>query len=279
MFNTSNGYSLSDIAAVTGGNRSNDGFGGDNAWWIILLFLCLGGWGNGNGWGGSRAGGGGGSTPREEIAYGFDMNGLENSTRGIQQGLCDGFYAMNTGMLNGFASVNSALCSLGSDIQQGFNTTNVALMQGQNALAAQLANCCCDTRSAIQQAAFENSQGMNSISRQISDCCCETGRQIERGFADVNYNMATNTNALQVSLANATRDIIDSQNASTRAILDHLCQEKIADLQAENQGLRLAASQQAQNAYLISQLAPKLPVPAYTVPNPFTAYNPCGACC
>lgn len=273
MFNSNGGYSLSDIAAVTGSNRNGDGFGGDNAWWIILLFLCLGGWGNGNGWGNGGSGSGS-NTVREEVAYGFDMNGLENATRGIQQGLCDGFYAVNTSLLNGFAGINS-------NVSNGFNSTNIALMQGQNALSSQLAQCCCDNRAATMQASFDNAQGMANISRQIADCCCETGRQIERGFADVNYNMATNVCALQTSLANSTRDIIDSQNAGTRAILDYLCQEKIADLQAENQGLRLAASQQAQNAYLISELAPKLPVPAYQVPNPFVpyGYNNCGACC
>lgn len=294
MFNTSNGYSLSDIAAATGsnnGNNCNDGFGGNNAWWIILLFICLfGGWGN-NGWGNrDNNGSNGGSTTREEIAYGFDMNGLENATRGIQQGLCDGFYAMNTGILNGFAGVNNAICDLGYSTQQGFNNTNVALMQGQNALSTQLAQCCCDTRAAIQDANYNNAQGQAAISREIADCCCKTGQQIERGFADINYNMATNTCALQTSMANNTRDIIDNQNAGTRAILDYLCQEKISDLQAENQGLRLAASQQAQNNYLVSQLAPKLPVPSYQVPNPFVpygynngccgnSYNNCGSCC
>lgn len=60
---------------------------------------------------------------------------------------------------------------------------------------------------------------------------------MERGFADINYNMATNTCAIQTSMANHTRDIIDSQNAGTRAILDYLCQEKISDLQSENQAL------------------------------------------
>jgi hypothetical protein len=78
MFAQSNGYSLSDIAAVSGnGNRNGGGFG-DDYWWIILLFLF--GFGN-NGWGN---GNGGGATTREEIAYGFDMNGLENGVRGIQ---------------------------------------------------------------------------------------------------------------------------------------------------------------------------------------------------
>ena len=73
MFNN-NGYNLSDIAAVTrGSNNGGDGmWGGDGAWWIILLFLFAGGWGNGNGWGG----GGGGGNARDAVSYGFDMNGL-----------------------------------------------------------------------------------------------------------------------------------------------------------------------------------------------------------
>lgn len=81
--------------------------------------------------------------------------------------------------------------------------------------------------------------------------------------------MATNTCAIQTAMANNTRDIIDSQTAGTRAILDYLCQEKIADLQSENQSLKLAASQERQNNYLVSQLRP-CPVPSYTVCNPFT---------
>lgn len=273
MFNYgSNGYSLSDIAAVTDGNRSDD-FGGNGAWWIIILFLFMFmGWGrngwdnNGNGNGGATGSGAEGQLTRAALYDGFTTNGIERSLAGIQSGLCDGFYAMNTGMLN------------------GFNTTNVALMQGQNALASQLADCCCSTKGVIQQAAFDNLQGQNAIARQISDCCCETGRQIERGFADVNYNMATNTCAIQTSLANSTRDIIDSQNAGTRAILDYLCQEKISDLQNENQALRLAASQQAQNAYIaanqeaqtaeiIRRLGRDNPVPAYVVPNPNCCYG------
>ena len=48
MFNSNNGYSLSDIAAATGGNNGNrncdDMWGGNGAWWIIILFLfCFAG--------------------------------------------------------------------------------------------------------------------------------------------------------------------------------------------------------------------------------------------
>jgi hypothetical protein len=76
MFAQSNGYSLSDIAAVSGNNKNNGAFG-DDGWWIILLFLF--GFG-GNGWGNGGFGGGG---KGNEIAYSFDMNGLENGVRGI----------------------------------------------------------------------------------------------------------------------------------------------------------------------------------------------------
>lgn len=288
MFNSNGGYSLADIAAATGNDRNNDGMFGNGAWWIIILFLfCFNGWGNGfgrNGMEGANSPAVQGALTRADLCSEFNFNNLDGAVRGIQQGLCDGFYAMNTGMLNGFNGVDNAICNLGYQTQQGFNSTNVALMQGQNALSTQLANCCCDTRSAIQQASFDNIVGQNNISRQISDCCCETGRQIERGFADVNYNMATNTCAIQTSLANSTRDIIDSQNAGTRAILDYLCQEKISDLQNENQALRLAASQQAQNTFItanqeaqtaeiIRRLGRDNPIPAYVVPNPNCCYG------
>lgn len=120
---------------------------------------------------------------------------------------------------------------------------------------------------AICTLGYNMQAGVNSISHQISDCCCETGRAIERGFAETNYNLATQ--------ACDTRRAIED---STRSILDFLTNDKIATLQAENQGLRFAASQAAQNAYLVSELRP-CPVPAYTVPNPYccnTYFNGCG---
>lgn len=75
---------------------------------------------------------------------------------------------------------------------------------------------------------------------------------------------------------NATRDIIDANNQNSRAILDFLTQSKLSDLQTENQNLKLAASQAAQNSYLVSQLRPS-PIPAYTVQNPYCCNQ--FACC
>jgi hypothetical protein len=119
MFNN-NGYSLSDIASVAGRNEGL--FGGDNGWWIILLFLFAFG---GGGWGGF--GGGNGSRTREEIALGFDVNNLENGIRGIQQGLCDGFYAINTGLLNGFNGVNVANMQNTAGLQAGLTALGTQL--------------------------------------------------------------------------------------------------------------------------------------------------------
>lgn len=242
MFNSS--PSLADIAAVTGGNR-NDGAWGDGGWWVlIILFALFGGWG-GYGFGGN---GGGGYTAtaatQADIQRGFDNSAVISKLDGITNGLCDGFYAVNNGMMTGF-----------NTIQQAINADTVAGMQNANAIQSQLANCCCETREAIQ---------------------------------NVNFNMAQNTCALQNTMNNNTRDIIDSQNAGTRAILDYLCQDKIATLQAENNDLRLAASQDRQNALLTTAMTAQTnhiinavnpsPIPAYQVPNPNT-YIPYGCGC
>lgn len=123
-------------------------------------------------------------------------------------------------------------------------------------------------------------QGFNGVSREIADCCCATQRAID----GVKYENATNTCAIQNTIQNTTRDVIENANANSRAILDFLTQDKIATLTAENQSLKFAASQSAQNAFitanqeaqtaeLIRRLGRDCPVPAYVVPNPNCCYN------
>ena len=235
MFN-GKGYNLSDIAAVTGRNNG-DGMFGDNGWWIILLFLFAG-WGRGFGGG---FGGGGYEAPcatQADVRAAVDQQTLISKLDQQTYGLADSTYALNSSIISGFHGVDTAVCTLGYNMQNGFN----------------------------------------SISHQLSDCCCETGRAIERGFADTNYNLATQACDTRQAIATSTRDIIDANNAGVRSIIDFLTQDKIATLTAENQGLKLAASQAAQNAYLVNELRP-CPVPAYTVPNPYccnTYVNTCG---
>ena len=236
----SNGVSLADIAAVTGNNRDNDGMWGNGAWWIVILLIF--GWGGfgNNGWGGNGAGNG---YTDAAIQRGFDNQAVLSKLDGINNGICSLGYDQ-LAQMNG---INTNILQTGFGIQQAINADTVSGMQNTNALQAQLANCCCETREAIQ---------------------------------GVNYNMATNTCALQNTLNSNTRDIIDSQQAGTRAILDYLCQDKIATLTAENNDLRRAASQDRQNALLTTAMTAQTsqildavrptPVPAYP------AASPCG---
>ena len=138
--------------------------------------------------------------------------------------------------------------------------------------------------SAICTLGYQTQSGFNALGHQISDCCCENGRAMERGFADLSYALATQACDTRQAIANSTRDIIDSNNAGVRSILDFLTQDKIASLTAENQSLKFAASQAAQNAFitanqeaqtaeLIRRLGRDCPVPAYVVPNPNCCYS------
>lgn len=218
-------------------NSGFGGFGGDGAWWIIILFLFVFcGWGN-NGWGNNGNSGG--------VVDGYvltsDFANVERKIDSVNQGLCDGFYQQaqlvngtNMAMANGFAQAE-----LSRSNQQA------ALMQQLNAMQMQAANCCCENRAAIAQ---------------------------------VRYDMAAQACDTRNTVQNATRDIIDNANSNSRAILDFLTQSKLADLQSENQGLKLAASQAAQNSYLVSQLRPS-PIPAYTVQNPYCCNQFAGCGC
>ena len=136
---------------------------------------------------------------------------------------------------------------------------------------------------AVCQLGYQTQQGFNTLGHQISDCCCTTQRSID----GVNYNLSTQTNAIQNAMCNNTRDIIENQNCNTRSILDFLVQDKISALQAENQNLKLQASQAAQNQFLVNELRP-CAKPAYITCNPYTASygfgynNGCGCnngCC
>lgn len=255
--------------APTGGTGYNNGggWGGDwGAWILLFLVFSMFGWGGfgGFGMGGWGMGGMMGGYPVESILQrSLDTQTIIGKLDGVTQGLCDGFYAQSNAinglgmnMMQGFHGVDNAVCNLGYQTQQGFNATQVALMQGFNAAQAQAAECCCQTQRAIDS---------------------------------VNYNMATNTCALQNTMNNNARDIIDNANANSRAILDYLCQDKISTLQNENQALRLAASQSSQNAVLMAAMdankaeilrrtGAECPTPAYVVQPPQPVNFPTNCC-
>ena len=236
-----------DIRACTCGNDGyNNGgmFGNDWAWIVILLLF---------GWGGRGFGGFGGG-------YGGNGGSCGCSPCATQADLAAGFN--NSAVLNNLDGIENALC-------QGFNGVNTALLQG----FAGVDNAVCTLGYNVQG-------GFNALSAQLAQCCCDNRAAI----ADVKYTIANEGCDTRHTIYNSTRDIIDNANANSRAILDFLTQDKIATLTAENQSLKFAASQSAQNAFitanqeaqtaeLIRRLGRDCPVPAYVVPNPNCCYN------
>ena len=242
----SNGVSLADIAAVTGNNRDNDGMWGNGAWWIVILLIFgWGGFGN-NGWGGNGSGNG---YTDSAIQRGFDNQAVVSKLDGINNGIC----SLGYDQLSQMNGINTNILQTGFGIQQAINADTVSGMQNTNAIQSTLTN----------------------MAAQNASCCCETQRQIERGFADTNYNMATQACQTRQAIAD-----------STRSILDYLCQDKIATLQAENNDLRRAASQDRQNALLTTAMTAQTnqiinavnptAIPAYVVPNPNAYAYGCG---
>ena len=221
--------------------NSGGGFGwGGDGAWHIILLLIFAVFG----WGGNGWGNNGNSGG---VVDGYvltsDFANIERKIDSVNQGLCDGFYQQ----------------------AQLVNGTNMAMANGF--AQAELSRC-------NQQAALM--QQLNAMQMQAAECCCNTQRSIE----GVRYDMAAQACDTRNTVQNATRDIIDNANANSRAILDFLTQSKLSDLQTENQNLKLAASQAAQNNYLISQLRP-CPSPAYITCNPWagSGFGGCGSGC
>lgn len=249
MMDSSNGAMLTMPVEPAGYNNNNNGGFGDGNGWWIILFFLCM-----FGWGGYGGFGGG-----------FGGNGAGLQGAATRADINEGF-ALNN-LQSGITAIQQGVCdstyALNNAVQSGFNSTQMGMMQGFNGVE----------------------RGFCNLSSQLSDCCCQTQRAID----GVNYNMATNTCAITNQMNSNTRDIIDSQNAGTRAILDYLCQEKISDLQAENQSLKLAASQSNQNAVLMAAMdankadilrrtGAECPTPAYVVQPPTPVNFPTNCC-
>lgn len=236
-------YSLSDIAAVTGeGGIGGNGNGWGNGWWIILLFILLGGWNGNRGWGGN----GGAGNVGGDALYPW-LNQAQTQWQGIsniQQDLCNGFSNVTAAVSNGFANAETAA-----------NARQMANMQQGFGLSQQFADCCC-----------ENRLGLANLGADIAREACADRAAVSDGIRDVLTNQNANTQRI---LDQMCQDKIDAKN------------EEIANLRQQLQMQNLAASQTAQTAQLLADNARQTtaleqylnptPIPAYVVANP--------ACC
>jgi hypothetical protein len=244
MFN-SNCASVPLVASIDGGYGGNNGFLNGDGLWGLIIILALLGWG-GNGFGGFGGGFGGGRGYVEPCATQADVRAAVD-----QQTLISKLDQQTYGLADATYALNNSIMS-------GFHGVD----------------------NAICTLGYQNQQGFNALGSQLAMCCCN----IERGIDGVNYNMATQACDTRRAIADSTRDIVENQNCNTRSILDFLVNDKLSTLQAENQELRLQASQAKQNAYLVNELRP-CPIPAYITCNPYAASygfgynNGCGCGC
>ena len=235
------------VMPAYGNNNGGFGFGSD--WIGLIVILAILGWG-GNGFGGGFGGfGGGRGGCYEPCATQADVRAAVDQQTLISK-IDEGVYGQ----------ANTAF-TMNNTIMNGFHGVD----------------------NAICTLGYQNQQGFNNLGHQLSDCCCTTQRAID----GVNYNMATQACDTRRAISDSTRDIIDNQNANSRQLLDFLVNDKLATLQAENQSLRLSASQAEQNAFIratidastaevIRRTGNECPIPAYVVPNPNCCYNPFG---
>ena len=232
------GISVADALALRGNNGGGGGFGngfGGDGWWIIVLILLFGA----GGWGRGGFGGGGGydacCTPAtaQGVADAFNFNQLDNGLRGLEQGLCNGFYTSaqqinsvlaalqncccdtKVGMLTGFNGVNQGICTLGYNVQAGFNT-----------IGNQLASCCCD---------------------------------LERGQEAIKYEIANVANTLMVA-----------GDKNTDRIINYLTQTEMDKLRTELQSAQFQLSQLSQTDNIINRLMP-VAKPAYLTCSPYAS--------
>lgn len=253
------GISVADALALrnTGYNDGDGAWGGNGAWWVIILilFFAVGGWGRGFGNNGVDGATGYNAccTPAttQGMTDAFNFNQLDNGIRGIQNGLCDGFYATanaingvnsnlqnccceaQLGMERGFNSVNQGICNLGYKIQDGF----------------------CGVDKSILQSDFHNQAGFNSISNQLASCCCD----IERG-----------QDSIRNAVTMATNSILVANDKNTDRIINYLTQSEMDNLRTELQSAQFQLSQLSQTSNIVNQLMP-VAKPAYLTCSPYAS--------
>lgn len=216
-----------------GGGFGNDGFMGGNGWWILILFILLGGW-NG-GFGGFGGGVDGGLYPwmnnSQNINNGFRDQMLGTQISGIQNSITSGFGDVQTSLCGGFAGVNASINGAQNAIAQQLYGNQIADME--RSFAAQTAT----------------TSGLTGIQSQLAQCCCEN----RAATADLKYTVATEACADRAALNDGVQKIMDKLCALE---LDGV-KGQLAAAQRENVGLQnqlnmaaLRESQTAQNAFI-----------------------------
>lgn len=230
-----------DIAACTGNANNNGwGFGGDGAWWIIILLLFgWGGRGFGNGFGGGYDGGGNGCccnpcATQADLAAGFNNSAVLANLNDLALGQ---------------ANIQQTLC-------QGFNGVNTTTLQGFNALSREIGDCCCQTQRAIDGVRYD-----------MATQACDTRNTVQNAARDIIDNANANSRAILDFL---TTDKINTLTAENQALRFQASQTA--------QNAFIGATIDAGVAELIRRTGNDCPQPAYVVQPPQPVTFPTNCC-
>ena len=243
------GISVADALALRNSGSDNNGWGGDGGWWIVLLILLFAGGWNRGGYGAGNGNGGDGyyypnacCTPAtmQGMTDAFNFNQLDNSLRGIQNGLCDGFYttaanisALQAALQNCCCQTQQSIANVGFEMAQGF----------------------CGVDKSILQSNFNTQAGFNAVTNQLASCCCD----LERGQENIKYTIAQMGNELLVA-----------NDKNTDRIINYLTQTEMDKLRTELQSAQFQLSQLSQTSNIVNQLMP-VAKPAYLTCSPYAA--------
>lgn len=182
-----NGVSLSDIAAVTRG-ENGDCWGGNGAWWIIILLLALGGnglWGNGAAQALTQA----------DLQRAIDLNSIQNGQRDIE------------------SRVQEVGGETATTIKDAAYNNLSEIRDVQAAMSAGFANqqtCCCETQRAIDGVNYNAANNTASIN-------ANTTAQVQKVLDAISQNKIDSLQAQvnNLQMQNAMCGVVRYPNATT----------------------------------------------------------------
>lgn len=234
-------YIEGDVPQVVSGNNNGYGFGGgwEGLIGLIAVAALFGGgygFGGGFGFGGGRGGFGAG---------GSELLGYELGKVATTNDVASGFN--NSAVLSSLNDIKLGQANAINYNNQGFAGLNTSMLTGFHSVD-----------NAICTLGYQTQAGFNQLSNQLGSCCCE----IKGAIADVKYADERNT-----------CNIINAINAGNQRLADMYTSDKIDTLNRKLATAEAQLSNQAQSAYIVSQLKQPNPVAAYVVPNPNCCYT------
>jgi hypothetical protein len=273
---------------MNGGCGDGFGWGGNGAWWLLVLFLFAF---NGNGgWGGNFGGNGAmpyimNNTTNNDVQRGFDQQAVMSGIGDLNGAVTAGFAGVNQALCGGFAGVNATINGGFAAAEASENARQMANMQQMFALQTGLSN------------------QLNGISMAQQNCCCENRAAVlDSKYANAQehcqdrYEAANNTRDIITNATGNTQMLLNTINNGIQSIQDKLCQQEIDALKSQNIALQnqlnmatLRESQTAQTAQILAnndsqtraleQYLNPPPIPAYVVQNPNCCNNTCYTGC